>query len=851
MKHIQAFQVFPRLPESLSFLGVLSRNMWWSWKQDAIELFRRISPSLWDQAGMNPIVFATLVPQQRLKKLAKDDSFLAHLERVKKQYKVSVLSRNGSSEQGDTKETTIAYFSMEFGIHESLPLFAGGLGVLAGDHLKSSSHLQLPMVAVGLLYRQGYFQQYLDLNGWQQERYPEIDYYQLPIARVKGSTGTNLTIAIDSPDGPIRADIWKLMVGRIPLILLDTNMVENPPAVRDITARLYSAEPGVRLAQEVLLGIGGMRALAVMGIQPAICHMNEGHSAFSNLERLVQLMHHHQLDRQTAMEIIARTSIFTTHTPVAAGHDEFPADLVKPYLKPLAKQIDMPVEELTAWGQSNGNDPDPNAPFSMFILGLRLSQYCNGVSQLHGQVARKMWSHVWPNRGDDDIPISHVTNGIHVSSFVAPEISMLFERYLGPEWHLSSRKTENTERIDEIYDEELWRTHEMTRTRLISKVREQLVRQYSRRNAPASTMGAVEKALDPDVLTIGFARRFATYKRAHLILQDPNRLKNLLTDENRPIQIIFAGKAHPQDNEGKDLIKQIMQVAQQEEFRHHLVFLENYHMGMARYLVQGVDVWLNTPRRPLEACGTSGMKAAINGALNLSVLDGWWCEGHTPERGWSIGSGEVFDDPVYQDAVESQALYNILENDVVPRFYDRADGNMPGQWIAMMKASIKMAMADFCSHRMVDQYQQRFYRPAIERQAALLADDAREAKHLSKLHQRLKDKWKQISIDPPLRDQDGPFQVEDTFNVSAQVHLGELRPEEVDVELYFGRIKRIDELIQGSPQPMQMVEDRGEGNYLYRCQATCGDSGRFGFTVRVVARADDWIKYTPGLLTWA
>lgn len=849
MKHIQAFQVFPKLPDSLSFLGVLSRNMWWSWKKDAIELFRRIAPSLWEESGCNPIVFATLVSQDRLKKLAADDSFLAHLERVKEQYKEAVLSRVELDDYQGAEGEKIAYFSMEFGIHESLPLFAGGLGVLAGDHLKSSSHLGLPMVAVGLLYRQGYFQQYLDLNGWQQEKYPEIDYYRLPIARIKDTSGANLIIQVDGPDGPIRADVWKLMVGRIPLIMLDTNLAANPPKIRDITARLYSAEPGVRLAQEVLLGIGGMRALKAMGIHPAICHMNEGHSAFSNIERLIQLMHHNNLDRQTALEIIARTSIFTTHTPVAAGYDEFSPELVSPYLKPLAKQLDMPVEQLTAWGQPDGNAPQ--APFSMFILGLRLSQYCNGVSQLHGQVARKMWSHVWPNRSDEDTPITHVTNGIHVSSFVAPEIAMLFERYLGPEWHLSSRKPENVERIDEIYDEELWRTHEMNRVRMISKVREQMVRQYGQRNAPTSIMTAVEKALDPDVLTIGFARRFATYKRAYLIFQDPERLNALLTSEDRPLQIIFAGKAHPQDNEGKALVQQIMQYAQQEKFRHRLVFLENYHMGIARYLVQGVDAWLNTPRRPLEACGTSGMKAAINGALNLSVLDGWWCEEYSPERGWSIGSGEAFDDPAYQDAVESQALYNLLENDVVPCFYDRQNGNMPTRWIAMMKASMKMAMADLCSHRMVNEYYQRFYQPAIERRASLLADDAREARHLRTFHQRLKEKWEQIHIDPPVRDQDGPFQAEDAFNVTAKVHLGDIRPDEVDVELYYGRIKRIDELIEGSPLPMEMVEDQGDGIHLYRCQVICGDSGRYGFTLRVVPRADDWIKYTPGLLTWA
>jgi starch phosphorylase len=849
MRHIQAFQVFPKLPESLSFLSLLSRNLWWSWKKDAIELFRRISPSLWEASGYNPIVFATLVPQERLQKLAADDSFLAHLERVKEQYQTSVLSRVELDDYCGADNEMIAYFSMEFGIHESLPLFAGGLGVLAGDHLKSSSHLGLPMVAVGLLYRQGYFHQYLDLNGWQQEKYPEIDYYKLPAARVKDKAGANLIIQVDGPEGPILADVWKLMVGRIPLVLLDTNLTANPPKIRNITARLYSAEPGVRLAQEVLLGIGGMRALKAMGIHPAICHMNEGHSAFSNIERLIQLMQTHKFDRQTALEIIARTSIFTTHTPVAAGHDEFPAELVMPYLESLAKQLAMPVEELTAWGQPGDNGPQ--SPFSMFILGLRLSQYCNGVSRLHGEVARKMWSHVWPNRSDAETPIAHVTNGVHISSFLAPEIAMLFERYLGPQWHLCSRKPENFERIDEIYDEELWRVHEMNRTRMISKVREQMVLQYGQRNAPTSIMNAVENALDPDVLTIGFARRFATYKRASLIFQDPERLKALLTSEDRPIQIIFAGKAHPQDNEGKELIQQILHFAQQEDFRHRLVFLENYHMGVARYLVQGVDVWLNTPRRPLEACGTSGMKAAINGVLNLSVLDGWWCEGYSPERGWSIGSGEEFDDAGYQDAVESQALYNLLENDVIPCFYDRKNGNMPARWIAMMKASMKMAMADFCSHRMVDDYYRRFYQPAIERREMLLADDAREARHLSTLHQRLKEKWHQVRIDPPIRDQDGPFQVEDQFDITANVHLGDLRPDEVDVELYCGRIKRIDELIEGSPKPMEMVKDLGKGNYRYHCRMLCGDSGRYGFTVRVVPRADDWIKYTPGLLTWA
>ena len=849
MKHIQAFQVFPKLPDSLSFLGVLSRNMWWAWKPDAIELFRRIDPRLWEESDRNPIVFATKVSQARLQQLSEDDSYLANLERVKAKYKDRVLSTAMEDHSVYGAKTRICYFSMEFGIHESLTIFAGGLGVLAGDHLKSASHLGLPLTAVGLLYRQGYFQQYLDHNGWQQESYPETNIYTLPMVRAKDDQKRDLRIHLDGPDGTITADIWKINIGRIPLILLDTNLASNPPQVQDITSRLYNSEPGVRLAQEMLLGIGGMQALRAMGTEPSICHMNEGHSAFSNIERLAQLMEDHHLDRQTALEIIARTSVFTTHTPVAAGHDEFPPETVTPYLAPLAERIGMPVAELVAWGQS-GNDA-PSSPFSMFILGLRMSQYCNGVSRLHGQVARRMWSHVWPQRDDEDTPIKHVTNGIHISSFIAPEIESLFEHYLGPKWFYASGRTENVDRIDEIYDEELWQAHDMLRSRLVRKARDLMVQQYGRRNAPSTVMRAAELALDPKILTIGFARRFATYKRADLILSDPDRLKSILTNPDRPVQIIFAGKAHPQDNEGKELIKKIIQFARQQDVRHQIVFLEDYSMHIARQLVQGVDVWLNNPRRPFEACGTSGMKAAINGVLNLSVQDGWWCEGYTPERGWSIGNGEEYNDTAYQDAVESQALYNLLENDVIPCFYDRGGGNMPMAWVTKMKASMKMAMQDFCSHRMVREYDARFYQPAAQRRKQLLVNDAEEARRLSVLHQELKASWDGIQIELPEQHEEGPFLVGDTFTVSARVNLGALEPDKVDVELYYGRLESLDKLVRGQTQRMEIRETGENGWFVYHCTVTCDDSGRYGFTVRVGPQADDWIRYTPGLLTWA
>jgi glycogen phosphorylase len=849
MKHIQAFQVFPKLPDSLDFLGVLSRNMWWAWKSDAIELYRRIDPRLWEESGCNPIIFATKVPQERLQKISQDDSYLAHLQRVKTEFKERVLAGSDEEDSSQDRKAQICYFSMEFGIHESLPIFAGGLGVLAGDHLKSASHLGLPLTAVGLLYRQGYFQQYLNQDGWQQESFPETNIFTLPMVRVKNVDQSDLRITLSGPDGQIHADVWKIMIGRIPLLLLDTNLAENPPAIREITSRLYNAEPGVRLAQEVLLGIGGMRALKAMGITPMVCHMNEGHSAFANIERLGQLMETYHLDLPTAMQVTARTSVFTTHTPVAAGHDEFPVDTVRPYLEPLAEKLDLPIDELLAWGQAEGDSP--HGPFSMFILGLHLSQYCNGVSRLHGQVARRMWSHVWPNRDDDDTPITHVTNGVHISSFLAPEIELLFERYLGPQWYFTSRRPENVDRIDEIYDEELWQAHEMIRTRMVSKARELMVRQYGRRNAPSKIMRAAESALNPNILTIGFARRFATYKRADLILRDPDRLIALLADELRPVQIIFAGKAHPADDEGKELIKRIIQFARHHDVQNQIVFLEDYSMHIARHLVQGVDVWLNTPRRPHEACGTSGMKAAVNGVLNLSVLDGWWCEGYSEERGWRIGEGLEHDDAHYQDAVESQALYNLLEDDVIPAFYDRGTDNMPSKWIAKMKASMKMAMADFCSHRMVQEYYDRFYIPAMQRRRELLSDNAKEAKQLSVLHASLKKSWNEIRVDRPQRDLDGPFQVGDTFSVKVQVYLGSIQPDMVDVELYCGSLQSLGNLVEGRLQIMDIAEDQSNGNFLYRCTVNCEESGRYGFTTRVTPSADDWVKFTPGLLTWA
>jgi starch phosphorylase len=829
-------------------METLSRNIWWCWYRDAEELFRRINPSLWVESRRNPIVFSTRIPQDRLEELARDASFLAHMNRVRLDFERQITTPSAARAEAGANQG-VAYFSMEFGLHESIPLYSGGLGVLAGDHLKAASDLKLPLVGVGLFYRQGYFRQFLDQDGWQQEAYPESDIFTLPADRVKGSKGRPVIVTIPGPSGNILASVWTIQVGAVSLYLLDTNIPENPPESRDITARLYDGGSSKRLEQELVLGIGGMRLLKSVGFKPVVVHMNEGHSAFAGLERLAQIMVDEQIDLSTALEIIPRSTIFTTHTPVAAGHDDFPVDMLRPCLAEYETALKTSLEEIMAWGQPPGAAPD--APLSMFILGSRMAQYCNGVSKLHGVVARRMWSHLWSGTPEGEVPITHVTNGVHLPTWTAKEISLLLERYIGPDWPQTVLAPNDASKIDEIYDEELWHAHELNRARLVRHCRKRMVAQYSRRNAPISVMKAAENVLDQDILTIAFARRFATYKRATLILKDLERLEAMINNEERPVQFIFAGKAHPQDNEGKDLIRRLVDFAKRPSVRHRIAFIEDYDMHMARRLTQGADVWLNTPRRPFEACGTSGMKAAVNGVLNVSVLDGWWCEGYDESCGWRIGNGEEFEDSEYQDRVESQALYNVLENDIIPAFYDRESGGIPNRWLRMMIASMKMAMSRFSARRMVGEYHERFYAKAADHYQTLVSDHAAEAVRLSHLSARLGNLWKDIMIDPPARDGDGPLRVGETLAVSAVVFLGELRPDEVEVELCYGHPRSVDELDVAYRETMTVKEQRSDGAYLYTCGFICRAAGRYGFTARVTPKGDRWTRLMPGRITWA
>jgi len=848
MEKMQIYKVYPAIPEPLSFLDYLARNMWWCWNHEAIDLFQRINPMQWEKTGKNPMAFLSLISQRRFNELSKDESFLAHLGRVKAKFEKMFSKVSQIKEFDMGPKETLAYFSMEFGLHESLPFFAGGLGILAGDHLKAASTQGIPLTGIGLLFREGYFRQFLDHNGWQQETYPINDVFELPVQKVKDSSGFDIKITIPGPSGRICACVWQLKIGKSRLLLLDTNLRENPKDIRDITSRLYASHGEIRVAQEILLGIGGIKALTAMEIFPNVCHMNEGHCAFAVLERTSLIMDRYGLDFQTAIQICKRSAVFTTHTPVAAGHDEFPKELIRPYIKPYAEKFKISENELLSLGEPHGSAD--TGKFSMFIFGTGFSGYINGVSRLHGQVARRMWQSLWPKRHVEEIPISHITNGVHICSYLSRQKNALFERYLPSEWTNCLSSPDLVTRIDQIEDEDLWHVHEMDRSNLIRKCRQLLLAQYERRNAPRNVLDEVVRVMDGRALTICFARRFATYKRAGLLLKDIPRLTKLITNDDHPVQLVFAGKAHPNDNEGKEIIKQIVSFARMPEVRHRVVFLENYDINIARYMVQGCDVWLNTPRRPNEACGTSGMKASANGGLNVSILDGWWCEGFNENRGWSIGNGDVHDDHAYQDEVESQALFNILENEVIPRFYDMERGNPPVKWIKMMKEAMKMAIIDFSSDRMVREYSNRFYIPAARNFKLLTDDSAAKAGEFAVRQARLISLWHHIIVSKPELATEIDLIVGDTFRITVQVFLGDLSPDEVEVQVYHGKIRAAGYLEGSRAETMWLQETVSAGTHSYACTITCSDSGHFGYTARVIPKGDEVLIHTPGLITW-
>lgn len=700
-----------QLPRRIHRLAELAYNLWWTWHPDAYRLFKRLDPDGWETAYHNPIRFLRTVSPEKLQRATKDLAYIQLYERILTEFDTYMQGEETwyRRQYPDRMNQPIAYFSSEFGLHESLPIYAGGLGILSGDHLKEASDLGMPLIAVGFLYTQGYFTQFITEDGWQEARYANLSFPEMPVHPVNDDDGKPLTISIAIAGREISARLWRVEVGRIPLYLLDSNVAENDDHDRTLTERLYTSDLEMRITQEILLGIGGVRALRMLGYNPSIWHMNEGHSAFIILERMRELVAAGKTPAE-AQVLVKNATVFTTHTPVPAGHDEFPLWLIDKCFSNYWPELGLDREafiDLARHSQPWGDQ------FAMAVLAMRMSHLRNGVSELHGNVAREMWSYLWPGKKAKDVPISHVTNGIHTSTWMAYHYKHLYDRYFEENWLERLDEPEIWEAIERVPDNELWETHRALKRRLVAYMRERARYRWIAGKLHPVQVIASGLMLNPYALTIGFARRFATYKRAGLILSDPDRLLNLLNQPGRPVQVIFAGKAHPADEPGKKLIQEVYRQVKRAENGGRLVFLEDYDMNVARYMLQGVDVWLNTPRRPNEASGTSGQKAALNGALNFSVLDGWWREGYNGTNGWAIGEDRDYQDHARQDALDAESLYTTLEHEIIPLYYDRSADNIPNDWICRMKETIKTNAPAFSMRRMVKQYTRELYIPTM------------------------------------------------------------------------------------------------------------------------------------------
>jgi starch phosphorylase len=847
---IRTFTVLPHLPERLLPLQKLAYNMWWSWNHDAASLFRRIDDDAFDRVDSSPVKLLSAVDQGRYEQLLRDDGFLAHMDRVEEAFDHYMSANTWFREAyGDAPHCRIAYFSAEFGIHESVPVYSGGLGVLAGDHLKSASDLGIPLVGVGLMYRQGYFRQYLNVDGWQQERYPENDFFNLPLTPESAPDGSPLLISVPFPGRDVWARVWRIQVGRVPLYLLDTNIARNNPDDRAITAQLYGGDHDTRIRQEMVLGIGGIRALRALGKSPTVCHMNEGHSAFSGLERMRVLIEEQDLDFATAREAVAAGACFTTHTPVPAGNDVFPASLVEHYFSGYFPHLRIDRNDFLGLGRQNPRDA--NEQFSMTVLAIRLANVTNGVSKLHGTVSRRMWRGIWSSLPEAEVPITSITNGVHTQSWLAPEVAQLYDRYLGVQWE--ERPTDHSiwKRVDNIPNAELWRTHERRRERLVAFARSRVKEQLKRRGAPPAEIARADEVLDPEALTLGFARRSATYKRGTLIFRNLDRLLAIINNKDRPVQIVFAGKAHPRDHGGKELIAEILHIARRPEFRRRIVFLEDYDLNVARYLVQGIDVWLNNPRRPLEASGTSGMKVCGNGGLNLSVLDGWWVEGYAHDNGWAIGAGEEYTDLPYQDEVESRAIYDLLEQEIVPLFYTRSSDGIPRGWVNAMKRSMSTVCAMFNTNRMVQEYVEKCYWPSAQRFDRLAAGQLKGARELARWRQRMLQGWPQVRVEDVRGNGADPLRVGGQLDVEAKVNLGAFTPDDVEVQLFHGPVDSLGDIPEPRTVAMSHNCAHQGSTWVFRGSIPCKGSGQHGYAVRVLPRHPNLANlFEPGLVQW-
>ncbi|MEA2030525.1 MAG: alpha-glucan family phosphorylase [candidate division Zixibacteria bacterium] len=854
---LKQFLVLPKLPERIIALQELSQNLWYSWNWDMLKLFIRLDPEMWEQCYQNPVEMLAKLPQETLQQAASDDGFVASLNRVYQKYHDYLdLRRWWQHEHSDLNGSAIGYFSLEFGLDTGLPVYSGGLGILSGDTLKAASDLGLPTVAIGLLYRYGYFRQFLSSDGWQQERYEENDWYHMPVQLVRDKNDKPLRVTVMLGDTPVQLQIWKVSVGIVPLYLLDSNIPENSTKCREVTSVLYGGDKEMRIQQEIILGIGGVRALKALGVEPTIFHLNEGHSWFLTLERIRNLMQEHGLSYQEARQYVWSTTIFTTHTPVPAGNEKFDTVLIHRYLSGMISELEIPWKEFIAIGRMMPKDDSES--FGMTVAALKTAAFANGVSKLHGQVSRNMWHNIWPELPIEEVPIRSITNGVHLGSWISHNMQELYESYFGSAYTEHPGSPKHWKRVNKIPDTELWRTHNRRRERLIFFSRKRLKQQLIRRGTSHPIIRQAEQLLDPRIMTIGFARRFSTYKRGALIFSDPDRLERIVNNEDFPVQIILAGKAHPLDSPGKEIIKKIISYISQDRFRNRIVFLEDYDINVARYMVQGVDVWLNTPRRPQEASGTSGMKAALNGALHLSILDGWWDEGYSDDNGFKIGNGEEYENVEVQDRMESEMLFNILEKEVIPLFYDTNDRGIPSHWIAKMKASIEMAGEKFSAHHMLVNYVNDFYVPAIKHSKELSASDYAVTRSVTAWLEHITSHWDNISIENiDIPELESTLYVGQKFPVTMKIHLGDISPDDVRVEIISGHLNSQENILNHTPSIATLVSNNGKdkpeakGIYTFAGEVTCTESGRFGIRARVIPE-NKHFPHTlkPKLISW-
>ncbi|MBE5822257.1 MAG: glycosyltransferase family 1 protein [Clostridiales bacterium] len=842
--------VKPQLPDRISKLQDIANNIWWTWNINSLKLFEELDAELWEKIGKNPIKFLKHANQEKLNQASVDTEFLHKYDTIINYFNDYMKSKDTwySKTYPHYKNNLIAYFSAEYGLDETLPIYSGGLGILSGDHCKSASDLGIPFVAVGLLYKQGYSNQYVNSDGMQLYTPVKIDIDDLPILPVKDENGNDVIFDIEYLDRKLYLKIWKINIGRVTLYLLDSDIDKNIEQDRYLTQRLYGGDQETRISQEIILGIGGVNALKVLGIEPTIYHMNEGHCSFASLEIIRNLMHTEHVSFNVAKEIVFSKMIFTTHTPVPAGNDIFNFDLIEKYFNHYWGYFGISRKEFVELALKPA--PAYNQGYNMGVLGFKLAAKRNGVSKLHESVTKDLFGDIWPTLSHAELPITHVTNGIHTCTWLQPKLKELYNKYLDPFWQEKIENPDTWQKIYNIPNKELWDIHNAQKQKLIKLIKENMKEQMVRNNCESDEIKELEKSINPNSLVIGFARRFATYKRANLIFRDIEKISTLLNNPDKPILLVFAGKAHPADKQGQELIAQIVNLAKKPQFKGKIVFLENYNMKIARYLISGCDIWLNNPRRPLEASGTSGEKAAVNGVINCSILDGWWFEGYNGQNGWAIGNTSTYKTFDLQDDADSQSIYETLEESIIPTFFDRDEDGTPNNWVKIMKNSITSCGCTYSTQRMLIDYTNKLYIPQIQATTSEDYKDSEKVLNYYEWKQHIAQNWESVKIYQSSDMHNINVDAGNNIKVSCTVESPIIPIEDLAVEVYFARINENGTLENIQITPMNIIESN-KTTYTFGSQINLINGGQYGYTYRVIPKHDMILnKYDLGLIKW-